>query len=212
MVGSGSNDQLIADVRLAPAVCRAERSSHPVLRATALVRIFRVRDDAVVHGCLPELLEIPCADVMLPMLPPGGADAFIAGRHLIVRQYRQHLVSRAALVKRLDQRLGDGGGAVEGTRVAPGFQVMRFGQMPVALPRRLILKKAQMNAKRHFLHVLAETQIGRRGEHRIAAQDYQHFDAARVHVVSQFAQRGGLIHRACFDRPVCSTVRPTLPR
>ena len=88
-------------------------------------------------------------------------------------------MGRPALVERLDQRLHDRGRAVEGAGVAPRFQVVGLGQMPVALPRRFVLVEAQMDAQRHLLHVLGEAQVGRRGEDRIAAEDHQHLDLAR---------------------------------
>ena len=49
-----------------------------------------------------------------------------------VEKNRQHFMNRARIrIERRDQRLHDAGCSIITARVAPAFQIMRFGQMPV---------------------------------------------------------------------------------
>src|ERR1019366_5018345 len=88
----------------------------------------RAFDHAVVNRAAPPGFEIRA---FVPVRPIAfddlvGAGIGRAGERL------QNLAGGAAAVERLDERLLDGDGAVEGAGVAPGFQVMRFGQEPLA--------------------------------------------------------------------------------
>ncbi len=89
-----------------------------------------------------------------PTLSPMRADDLPAGSLLQIGQQRHHFVGGPALVQRLDQRLHDRRRPVVALRIAPRLQVMRLGQVPVALVRGLIEEQAVVNAERDFLQVL----------------------------------------------------------
>ena len=59
-----------------------------------------------------------------------------------------YFVGVFTVIKRRCERLNDRCGTVEGPRVAPTFEIMLCGDMPVAILRRLIGVSTQMNAKR----------------------------------------------------------------
>ena len=92
---------------------------------------------------------------------------------------------RLAAIKRGDQRLGNRCGPVKGARVAPGFEVMGFGQMPMAQARRLVLIKAQVTPERHTLKALAKAEIGWGGEYRITAKDDENLHFVRIDRIRQ---------------------------
>ena len=49
-----------------------------------------------------------------------------------------------ALVERRDEWLDDGNRTIEGARVRPGFEVVRFGNVPVAEFRSLVFVIAEI--------------------------------------------------------------------
>ena len=51
------------------------------------------------------------------------------------------------LIERFDQRLHDGDCTVEGARIAPGFEVMSFGNMPMTEFGGLVFVLAEMYAQ-----------------------------------------------------------------
>src|SRR6185503_18708376 len=73
---------------------------------------------------------------------------------VLIRKYRQQLVRRFAFIKRFDQRLNDRHGAVVRTRVAPRFEIVRSGYVPVTEVRSLVFVLAEMNAELNFLKSL----------------------------------------------------------
>src|SRR5947209_7790552 len=78
---------------------------------------------------------------------------------------------------------------------------MSLGHVPVTLPRGLILIEAQVKAFWDLLHRFREAEIGRRGEHRIAAENKQRLDPILIHVPDKLAQGCGVVFRANLDRP-----------
>ena len=107
-----------------------------------------------------------------------------------------------ARVERRDQRLDDADGSVIGARIAPGFEVMRFIHMPVAVLRSLVLIKPVMDAERDVgaLQRVGETEISGRVVDRVPAHDHQQIHFARAHVGHKIAQGFGLIHGVGVDR------------
>ena len=77
---------------------------------------------------------------------------------------------------------------------------MRFGNMPMAERRGLVVVQTEMHAKLYLAQRVGELEIGRRGVHGIAADDQQHVDLAGVHVGDEIPERGDLIDRLRFDR------------
>src|SRR2546423_8033052 len=113
---------------------------------------LRIRDDAIVHRGLPARLEIGRLRPPWPVFTPVSTDDLIPRRDALPCECGEQLMRRAPLIERRDQRLHDRRGAVEGPRIAPRLQIMRLGQMPVALPRGLVLVQAEADAQRHALH------------------------------------------------------------
>jgi hypothetical protein len=75
---------------------------------------------------------------------PVLAHDVVPGPLRAVAHRREELVRGLAAVERRDQRLDDRGGAVVGARVAPGFEEMRFRDLPLAQRRRLIVVEAEV--------------------------------------------------------------------
>ena len=91
-----------------------------------------------------------------------------------------------AVVKRFDQRLDDRDRAVVGTRVAPRFEKMRGGNMPVTQLRRFILVLAEMNAKSGFVETVEiELEIDRRVVDRIATHHDEELDTSSIEIVNE---------------------------
>jgi hypothetical protein len=84
-------------------------------------------------------------------------------------------------------------------RVAPRFEEVRFGNVPMAQRRRLIVVLTQMGAELHLVQRVGEFQVGRRRVDGIAAHDQQYVHSAGVHVGDEVANRRELIDRLRFD-------------
>ncbi len=106
----------------------------------------------------------------------------------------------AAKIERQDQRLHDGDGAVVGPGIAPGFQEMRFGNVPLAQFRGLVGVEPHVDAQLHFRHALGEVEIHGRVVDRIAADDDEGIDFAGVHVGDQFVQAFDIVDRVRIER------------
>ena len=65
--------------------------------------------------------------------------------------------------------------------------------------RRFVFVQTEVHTDRHLVHRVCELQIGRRGVHRVAADDDQHVDFAGIHVGDQIAKRGELVDRLGLD-------------
>src|SRR5215510_9202412 len=94
----------------------------------------------------PNRVEIG-AELSTPMV----AYDVIAGLGRLIGHCRQQFVGRLAFVQRLNERLNDRDGAVVSTRIAPGFEIMRFGDMPVAVRRSFVILLRQMHPEWNFL-------------------------------------------------------------
>src|SRR5207244_11738434 len=82
-------------------------------------------------------------------------------------------------------------------RVAPGFEVMRLGNMPMTERRGFIVVETQVHAQPHARELFGKAEIGRRGKNRIAAEHDKYLYLPGLHVSDQRAERGRLIQRAC---------------
>ena len=105
----------------------------------------RVRHHAIVHRAPPPGFEIRARVLARPVAFDDFVRAACPARRSASAELR---LRRAAVVERLDQRLLDGDRAIEGARVAPGFQVMRLRQVPLADFGSLVLVQAQVRAQR----------------------------------------------------------------
>ena len=133
------------------------------------------------------------------LLRPVLAHEVVAGSFTALTQRGQHLVRRLTAVQRRDERLDDRHGAIVGPDVAPGFQEVRLGYVPLAHLRGLVFIQADMRADRHLGERGGELQIGRRGVDRIAAQNQQGVHGTGVHVRDERTQIRELVRRARFD-------------
>ena len=121
---------------------------------------------------------------------------------------------RTAAVERRDQRLDDRNRSVVGANVTPGLEEVRLGDVPVTLCGGLVVVEAEVGTQRHLLQRLDELQIRGRRVDRIAAEDQEQADRARVHFADELLQRGALIGRLDFGglactRPSCRRCRAT---
>ena len=81
---------------------------------------------------------------------PESADDFVTAPRRLFRQGREQFVARSSGEERLDHRLHDRDGAVEGASVAPAFERMRFGRMPMTKFRRLVAIQTEMDSARNL--------------------------------------------------------------
>ena len=101
-----------------------------------------------------------------------------------------------AAVERRDQRLNDRHGAVVGAHVAPGFEIVRLGNMPVAQSAEVSsLYRRQLDGEVRLDEQTREVQIRRRVVHRIATDDDQQLNGIGRHIARQLAQRFGVVRR-----------------
>ncbi len=75
------------------------------------------------------------------------------------------------VIERSNQRLNDGDGAIEAARISPGFEVMRFRHVPLAIVGGLIEMRVQMNGVSDFAQLGGEIEIVRRVVNGIAADN-----------------------------------------
>ncbi len=85
-------------------------------------------------------------------------------------------------------------------RVAPGFQEVRLGHVPMAQRRRLIVVLAEVNAERDLVQAVRERNVGGRRVDRVAADDDERGDAPGLHVGDQILERLDLIDGVGLDR------------
>src|SRR6267154_6783419 len=100
----------------------------------------------------------------------------------------------------------EGFAAFRWSRSAPSFEVVRFGDVPVAELGGLVKMRADVDGVLDGLAVFlffefelgSKIEIVRRGVHRINAKNEQRLDLAIVDVAAQFAQRFEIVHRMRF--------------
>ena len=102
-----------------------------------------VRDQSVVERGLPERLEISAR----VFSPPVVLHDVVGRAARLAEHHGEDLVRGAPVIKRRDQRLDDAHGAVVSARIAPGFEVMSFRNVPVAELRGLVVLQAEMNSQ-----------------------------------------------------------------
>ncbi len=112
-----------------------------------------------------------------------------------------YFIRGVAIVERLDERLNHAYRAIERARIAPGFQEMRGGDVPVAQLRGFVVIEAGMHARFNFQQRGAEIEIHWRVVDGIVAAEHEeqvHF--AGVDVVYQVAQRFHFVYGIRFER------------
>ena len=68
-----------------------------------------------------------------------------------------------------------------GAGVAPGFEKVRFRDVPVAEFRRFVVVQAEVDAVAYFVECRSKVEVHGRVVHRIAAEDEQGLDLPGVH-------------------------------
>ena len=131
------------------------------------------------------------------LAPPVVADDLQARSIGLAQEDGQQLVSRLALVERSDQRLLDRRRPVKRPQVAPRFEAMGLGDMPVAELGRLIVIEPEVDAQLDLVAAehRGEIEVRRGIVGRVSAEDDQGVDGAGVHVSDQLAERADLVGR-----------------
>ena len=70
---------------------------------------------------------------------------------------------------------------------------MRLGHVPLAQVGRFVVIDVHVDAHGDFRERVGEVEIGRRREHRIAADDDEHLHAAGLHIGHELGERRGAI-------------------
>src|SRR5260370_40307388 len=112
------------------------------------------------------------------------------------------------VIERRDQRLNDAERAVESACITPSFEVMRFGDMPVAELGSLVKMRADVDRVLDGLTLFPfvkfdlgrKIKIMRRSIDGIDAENEKSLDFSVVDVAAQFAQRFEIVHRMRFHR------------
>ena len=119
---------------------------------------------------------------------PIGPHSVVSRQARFTAEGSQQAMCRVRVIQGLDQWLDDGNGAIVGARIAPGFQEMRFGNMPEGLLRSFVEVRRQVDRRVHILQFVHEIKIVRRIVNRIAAEHEQHIDFAAAHVGAEVVQ------------------------
>ena len=88
-----------------------------------------------------------------------------------------------------DQRLDDAERAANRARVSPRFEVMRARNVPLRLGGCFVDRVPERDRVRDLRHGRGEVEIGGGIEHRIAAEDDERLDRARLHRGDERGQR-----------------------
>ena len=110
-------------------------------------------------------------------------------------------------VERRDKRLHHAHGAVKGARITPGFQIVGFGNVPVAILCRFVKMRADINDGLNFFlseffvkaQLAREIKIVRRRVHGIDADNDECGDLAVLGVCAKLTQRFQVIDGMRFD-------------
>jgi len=150
--------------------------------------VLRAGDVATVQDAPPLLVEV---------LPAARAEALLILRQKQVvavlaapgRQGVQEFeVGEGVLVERLNQGLRDADRAVVGARVAPAFEVVRAGDVPVGRLRRFVAVQARVKRGADAAHRLAKVHRGGQVVERVRADHGEGVDAPALHVVDERAK------------------------
>ena len=146
----------------------------------------------------PEHLEVRTRMLLLPI----AAQQLVSGRFRLTGKKRHHFVNAFSAVQRRNQRLNHAQRPVIRPRIAPGFQIVRFVDVPQAKLSRFVLVKTHVDPEWDLgvLKRIGKTQVGRCIVGRIAAQDQQHVHFPAPHIGNQIAQRFGLVDGIGIDR------------
>ncbi|MFC6746787.1 hypothetical protein ACFQFG_20710 [Methylobacterium persicinum] len=132
----------------------------------------------------PQGLREPCLEsrVVLAVAAPLRLEQ-AEGIGALVRpgEKGEHLLRRAAVVERRYRRLDQPHRPVRGAHVAPGFEGVGQGQVPVGVGAGLVVVEPRMDLERHALHPLGEVEGAGRLVDRVGPQHDQRLHLAPVH-------------------------------
>ena len=140
----------------------------------------------------PELLEIGASVLLLPV----GTDQIVSRGIGLPGEQCDKFMGALAVVERSDQRLNDTDRAVIGAGIAPGFELMRLIDVPLAEFRRSRSGRARgahATGTLPFFRAPAKVKIGRRVVGRVAAENHEQIHFSDVDVGNEFLDRRGLV-------------------
>ena len=137
------------------------------------------------QDAVPLLVELGLAQDRFPGLPHD----VVAGTILAPDHQPQHFDGGSSTEQREDQRLDDAERASNRARVSPRFEVVRAGNVPRRLDGCFVDRVPERDRLRDLRHRRGEVEIGGGIEDRIAAQDDERLDRARVHRGDERGQR-----------------------
>ncbi len=152
-----------------------------------LRRVGRAFDPAVVQRLAPESVEIGAGVLFLPVL----LNQIVSGETRLAGENRDDFVRGLAAIQRLDQRLNDAHCAVIGAGIAPRFEIVRFGNVPLAKFGGLVAMRTETNLQADGIRFQrgSKFEFGRRVISRIAAENQQQVNLARAHVIDERLER-----------------------
>ena len=122
-------------------------------------------------------------------LPVCFYDVQVGLLEILTHEQLHDLLHTAAVVKRLDQRLNDRDRPVVRTGIAPRFEIMLFGDMPMAKFPGFVQMISETNTERNLVHtLLVQFQVDRRVVNRIAAEYHEHFHPIGIDVGYKLAE------------------------
>ena len=140
---------------------------------------------SIMQDAVPLPVELGLAQDRFPGLPHD----VVAGTILAPDHQPQHFDGGSSAEQGEDQRLDDAERASNRARVSPRFEVVRAGNMPLALDGCFVDRVPERDRVRDLRHGRGEVEIGGGIEHRIAAQDDERLDRARLHRGDERGQR-----------------------
>ena len=120
---------------------------------------------------------------------PGLPHDVVAGTILVSHHQPEHFDRRPSTEQGEDQRLDDAERAADRARVSPRFEVMRAGKVPGRLDRCFVDRVPERDRLRDLRQGRGEIEIGGSIEYRIAAEDDERLDRARLHGRDERGQR-----------------------
>ena len=108
--------------------------------------------------------------------------------HFFTQQRIQELMGGVAGIERFNQGLLDRDRAVIGAHITPRFQIVRFGNLPLALGGSLVGIEPKLDAEIDLGQCTGKVEIHGGLEDRICTQDQECFHLAGVHRIDQGAQ------------------------
>src|SRR6185437_12129635 len=141
-----------------------------------------VGEESVMKQLAPAKFGVHAAASGSRLRAPVLADSGIGRGVRVFEQRLNDFVSGMAAVERVDHGLNDGNGAVIGTAIGPGFEIMHPVDVPMGFKAGFVAVIAKVNYRSDFVEGGGELQVGGRVVDRVGVEDDQPVHFARVHV------------------------------